>query len=182
MKIEKKINPNTGSIQDPDDCDLVNNVEFMLLLICSVPLSPYCKRGIIQITSTELNSYKINVRSQCSQKSLHWKTKSPICETPFPRVVFPVFSPLNPKERGPFSETKSSYSVFHILTTFILRKSLLIVPSMYSNKVKATQNGGVSISYRWHEAIVPLYLDDALLLVESLPNSSNQLPKVRQSL
>lgn len=90
----------------------------------------------------ESKSYKIIVRSLL-------KKKNPIFKTPFLRATtfFPLLSPLNLRERGPFIKTKSSYSVFHILTTFILRKSLLIVPRMYSNKVKETQNCGVSISY-----------------------------------
>lgn len=156
-------------------------MKFRLLLISPVPPSPYCKPGIIQITSMESNSYKIYVRSQCSPKSV--KKKYPICKTPFPRAVFSVFSPLNLKERGPFSKTKSSYSVFHILTTFILRKSLSIVSRMYSNKVKEMQNCVISISYRWHETIVPLCLNNAPPpLTESLPNNSNQLPEVKQSL
>lgn len=53
---------------------------------------------------------------------------------------------------------------------------------MYSNKVKETQNCGVSISYRLHEAVVLLCLNNAPLLMQSLPNNSNQLPEVKQSL
>ena len=178
-----KINLNTGSIQDSGDRELGSYMEFRLLLICPAPLLPYCKPGTIQITLMESNSYKINVRSQCSPKSLLFVKKKILYARPHsPELFFSVFSPLNLKERGSFSKTKSSYSVFHILKTFILRKSLSIVPRMYSNNVKETQNCGVSTSYRWHETIAPLCLNNAPSFMESLPNNSNQLPEVKQFL
>jgi len=102
-----KINLNTGSIQDSGDRELGSYMEFRLLLICPAPLLPYCKPGTIQITLMESNSYKINVRSQCSPKSLLFvKKKNPICKTPFPRAIFFCIFPFKSERKGIIQQNK----------------------------------------------------------------------------
>lgn len=67
--------------------------------------------------------------------------------------------------------------MFHILTTFILRNSLLIVPSSSSNKFKEIQNSGVPVPHRRHYTIVLLCLKNVTVTVKSFLSKQQVVTK-----